>query len=88
MMGWQPIETAPRDGTTIRLKLDETETHGFFKKGGTWGFADGFMSLDEETTFSPDWCGRRDLQPTHWMPLTFESTQSAQAAKAPDSSGS
>ncbi len=54
MVGWQPIETAPRDGTPIML--------GFAGAGvssGLW-WRGGWARGPAE---------QNDLSPTHWMPL-------------------
>lgn len=58
--GWQPIETAPKDGTPIRLKWQGTTVTAI----GRWTTPE--RAMDE-------W---RDIQgndiltmPTHWMPL-------------------
>jgi len=58
MTDWQPIETAPRDGSDIivyRPKFDGDYIPivgvDYWFKGYTWGRS------------------RRDCQPTHWMPL-------------------
>lgn len=59
---WQPIETAPKDGTTILAVRDENPRCGY-----------SLISFDEEF----GWCGlnadhekRVALhQPTHWIPI-------------------
>ena len=61
-MEWQPIETAPKDGTLV-LVWDE-DTGGafaaqFLVEVTGWGNPGEWM----------DWHGMRLLQPTHWMPL-------------------
>lgn len=59
MAGWQPIETAPKDGTRVKLRfatgLDE---EGTFRTtyGGEW-HVKSFTHLP--------WAN----EPTHWMPL-------------------
>jgi hypothetical protein len=55
--GWQPIESAPKDGSEILLaNPDGSCAVGWFKfKGHTTGWTDG-------DTFNMTW-------PTHWMPL-------------------
>jgi len=64
-MEWQPIETAPKDGTEIwayngeqvRMHWITWEHEG--ESGGMWQYADEILS-----DVAPDcW------QPTHWMPL-------------------
>ena len=55
-MKWQPIETAPKDGSWLLLYGDPYSNDwavfvGRFEKSG-WQQPDGF-----------------DLEPTHWMPL-------------------
>lgn len=57
---WQPIETAPRDGTLVDLWLTdgrrETECRWSTSVGGWWRF-------DENATDVPV------DNPTHWMPI-------------------
>ena len=59
VLGWQPIETAPKDGTQILLW--ERQSRGPFM--GWWH--DGWPSLEsywtDEAETEPD--------PTHWMEL-------------------
>lgn len=58
-MGWQPIETAPKDGTTVL-----TWTKGLTEDEGA------IMPMRWSSTRG--WCeywGNHDLFPTHWMPL-------------------
>lgn len=61
--GWQPIETAPRDGTLI-WAFWPVHTRDDQQKTTCW---DNSMSDDPrwvDHADSIDWC-----QPTHWMPL-------------------
>lgn len=69
MLPWQPIETAPKDGSDILLfclslqKLQTGSGNGWFQVG-YWGC----NVMDEE-----GWTEVRDLAPlipTHWCPLT------------------
>ena len=61
MDDWKPIETAPKDGTRIRVKRDDIE------ETVEW-FAPLNDSLVER---DPDGVHHELLswQPTHWMPL-------------------
>ncbi len=52
-MTWQPIATAPRDGTRVLLWAGGLATAGVFDR-------------DEWIT---DYWGREYHQPTHWQPL-------------------
>ena len=56
-MAWQPIETAPRDGTRVLLY-----ENGHYYAGETEG-DDGYWSsfCGQYVVTTPD--------PTHWMPL-------------------
>ena len=60
--GWRPIETAPKDGTTIVLINIETEEAII----GRWHNADDELGLEEA------WCcnewEERTIEPTHWQP--------------------
>lgn len=64
-MIWQPIETAPRDGTPIlafwRHGGDKTRCSVIrWHKDEWWTFASpGLHNL----------CAHTDTEPTHWMPL-------------------
>ena len=63
--GWQPIETAPRDGTAICMYIPERSDQ----------FQCGFWIWETDENDDPKigvwWSGdgRNDAQPTHWMPL-------------------
>ena len=60
MMEWQPIETAPKDGSKVLLTDgDRTEIAHW------WGKAqEGFWEVWTCEPFYEDF-----KQPTHWMPL-------------------
>jgi hypothetical protein len=81
-MAWQPIETAPKDGTEILGFRDDAGL--MLVRYTSMTSMTEFMTekelepYDEETIFQEDWfCadflhGDRlegDLAPTHWMPL-------------------
>lgn len=61
MKDWQPIETAPRDGTYILawFSIHEHQVVAFYTYTqlgkGRWETKDGWSDFDSE--------------PTHWMPL-------------------
>jgi hypothetical protein len=65
MNDWQPIETAPKDGTTIILWLGSSWNSVayayWFEPFGTW-VRDGFEPLPDD-----EWFGIGALIPTHWM---------------------
>jgi hypothetical protein len=64
-MSWQPIETAPRDGTRI-LVYDPSESEGGPVLAAYWSdsvwWQDAWMVWDCR---SDGW----QVSPTHWMPL-------------------
>lgn len=79
MGDWQPIDTAPKDGTEILAWRDDSGTLLV-----RWTSLAEFLTdseleeYDEETTYRDDWfyadfvVGGRleyDCVPTHWMPL-------------------
>ena len=53
---WQPIETAPKDGTRVLLVIDHGE---WGDKVWTGLWADGWIIS----------YGKTSNKPTHWMPL-------------------
>jgi Protein of unknown function (DUF551) len=61
-MKWQPIETAPKDGTAILALVDglHENTGEPFIAAVAW-YREGFWLVNEE--------GGDTYQPTHWMPL-------------------
>lgn len=63
-MTWQPIETAPKDGTEI---LVARAGYGM----AVVSFRDGEWCNAGEWCFAGDvgWGGSMDVEPTHWMPL-------------------
>lgn len=78
MNGWQPIETAPKDGTEIVLFTHQWDTaHIAYwdwvdgpDDDGTGGFCAWHLKQDDSGAMSdgllwPD----EDWMPTHWMPL-------------------
>ena len=56
-MSWQPIETAPKDGTEVLLCEPLSGGYHFIVVGAFW------RQLDWITG------GGRQVDPTHWMPL-------------------
>lgn len=81
IMGWQPIETAPRDGTVVKLLIpyepsifseEQCADVGYWQD---WSQASmKRMGMDWEKWGGGCWRfngddGEFDIQPTHWMPL-------------------
>lgn len=80
---WQPIETAPRDGTPLLLYLKREPERHYPLRGIVPNYAIGFWEHrcwkaiegedcgsmgGEFTGWMEDWVGL-DLEPTHWLPL-------------------
>lgn len=69
--GWQPIETAPTDGTEVDLYGLDWGGYARRVAGAKWGEIDGkwcWAVYDVRQGEGGDWC--IDLKtPTHWMPV-------------------
>lgn len=57
---WQPMSTAPRDGTVVDLELS-----------GGGRYADAWWDEDDGGT----WCGLEEEMFTHWAPLPVHPIQ-------------
>lgn len=74
---WQPIETAPKDGTEILLADDSRVTFGKWLAPSEKPriiYRDGFAPEPEWDEFEPHWTSwdggfTQEHPPTHWMPL-------------------
>ena len=62
---WQPIETAPKDGSDILLGGCQ---HGPAIRVASWGNG---RYLGPKKGYERDWCDgpQYGFAPTHWMPL-------------------
>ena len=76
--GWQPIETAPKDGTHVLLSYPGRITYGYWlvlevgKLVGDCGGACRCPEYDEAPDpfwYSEDGGFTEEYPPTHWMPL-------------------
>lgn len=62
-MEWQPIETAPKDGTDFLLYEGDTTRKQW---RGSW-FAESWVCSASSDDHTVAWMMR--IKPTHWMPL-------------------
>lgn len=75
--GWQPIETAPKDGTEVLLHGDGRTTYGQWvapSKMPRLHYQDGFAPEEVWDEFDPHWASwdggfTDEHPPTHWRPL-------------------
>lgn len=67
MSGWQPIETAPKDGTVILLMQMHRDYTDSTLDIGHFGFLE-VSDYDRSDVY--DWFTNAGMEePTHWMPL-------------------
>ena len=78
-MDWQPIETAPKDGTEIIAVF--SNDYGFQEaptvygpwtvafKRGRWMASWGGCSVIESESYAGTTYMEAEMEPTHWMPL-------------------
>lgn len=75
---WQPIETAPKDGTEVLLYLDapwsKIEKARWYEPWKNWQVGE-----IPEDPIRDEYCGIGSSIPTHWMPLPASPTPSAPA---------
>ena len=76
MSEWQPIETAPKDGTAIWILIDNRPYIGYcepakppLRRADTWFAKASFRRREAETTDQIFGCYGIDVMPSHWMPL-------------------
>lgn len=66
MSDWQPIETAPKDGTRI-------DVWAYWAEGDNWSrSADAYWSVEDQDWMLDRWLAGQYVTPpkiTHWMPL-------------------
>lgn len=66
MSEWQPIETAPKDGSSVLLWSEAWDMSWGVVIGsydaGAWVTSEGQTADDDEDEFG-------SIAPTHWMPL-------------------
>lgn len=62
-MEWQPIETAPKDGTHILLYSDQDVLEGYWCDGRKRFIETGYCFV------GCGCCADSLTPPTHWMPL-------------------
>lgn len=85
-MEWQPIETAPKDGTAVLIFYENDEPHMYDDEGPHMAVARWWASAEFEpsgwgwTDFSVENWNReemRQLFPTHWRPLPASPEEAA-----------
>jgi hypothetical protein len=67
---WQPIETAPKDGSEFQAWLVTDKVDGFWEPKARFDPESEAFELWGRTDYDQEgWDIYPDLKPTHWMPL-------------------
>lgn len=80
--GWQPIETAPRDGTPV-IVARHMDEFGWIRGWARWAGGDGFVSGWVSYGFDPVMGELGLAHPTHWQPLPAPPAAAAEQSTAP-----
>jgi hypothetical protein len=67
VMKWQPIETAPKDGTIVLLYCPVND--GSLIDHFSAGQFESFAPYQKEMGKEGSWHHYLEAEPTHWMPL-------------------
>lgn len=70
-MEWKPIETAPKDGSTLFLHSSKPDDHGY-----PWGVLMGGWDGDKWDLSHWKGASSDGFEPEHWMPLPAPPTDS------------
>ena len=82
MSEWQPIETAPRDGTSVLLwglvagEISGPDKETGFAGEGEWAEGTHYKPDEDWWLLSGGDCYSTWCKPTHWMPLPEPPNQS------------
>ena len=67
-MDWQPIETAPKDGTSILLLIEDVAIEGYWEVP-TYASGKPYWYVPSVSSHGCGCCPSDNEEPTHWMPL-------------------
>jgi hypothetical protein len=73
---WQPIDSAPKDGTNILLTDGTTVSQGGWLDAAAQG-----VDPEAAHTILEDWWSVDLISPTHWMPLPASPVESVPGAE-------
>lgn len=79
-MNWQPIETAPKDGTRVLLAVGTYTGIGYFIDSVTFEYGHEKRRTQEWAWSGYSFLSGERPQPTHWMPLPLAPAATEQEA--------
>lgn len=65
---WQPIKTAPKDGTTILLLIEGVAIEGYWE-APEWEGCEPYWYVPSVSSHGCGCCSSANEEPTYWMPL-------------------